>query len=88
MWSLGSFACAPAPEMTAVAEQALADGRATLAVLAMEVPPVPPALRQSARTQPLRPQALPALLHRPSLTPPRKPPTRLQPKQPRPPLTP
>jgi hypothetical protein len=48
MWSLGSFACAPAPEMTAVAEQALADGRATLAVLAMEVPAVPPALRQSA----------------------------------------
>jgi len=59
MWSLGSFACAPAPEMTAVAEQALADGRATLAVLAMEVPAVPPALRQSARMQPLRIEGVP-----------------------------
>ena len=59
MWSLGTFGCAPAPEISAVAEQALADGRASLAVFAVEVPPTPPSLRQPTRMQPLRSEGMP-----------------------------
>ena len=59
MWSLGTFGCAPAPEISAVAEQALADGRASLAVFAVEVPPTTPSLRQPTRMQPLRSEGMP-----------------------------
>lgn|GEM_PF-754770 len=59
MWSLGSFGCAPAPDVSAVAEQALADGRASLALLAVAVPPAPPAPREPARIQPLRTEGMP-----------------------------
>jgi len=59
MWSLGTFGCAPAPDMSAVAEQALADGRASMAVLAVSAPPALPGPREPARMQPLRTEGMP-----------------------------
>jgi hypothetical protein len=60
MWSLGSFGCVAAPDMTAVTEQALADGRASLAVLAVAVPPATPGPREPSRMQPQRTEGMPA----------------------------
>ncbi len=57
--SLATFGCATAPDMNAAAEQALADGRASLAVLGVTVPPAPPGPREPARMRPLRTEGLP-----------------------------
>jgi hypothetical protein len=53
-------ACAPVPDMNAAAEQALADGRASLAVLGVNMPTPPTeAAREPARIRPLRTEGLP-----------------------------
>jgi hypothetical protein len=56
---MGTLGCAPAPDVSAVAEQALADGRASLAVLSASPPPAAPNPREPARIQPLRTESMP-----------------------------
>lgn len=58
--SLIASGCAPAPDVNGAAEQALADGRASLGVLGVAPPPRPaPGPREPTRMRPLRTEGLP-----------------------------
>ena len=57
--SLIAAGCTPAPDVNGAAEQALADGRASLGILGVTTPPRPlPGPREPARLRPLRTEGL------------------------------